>query len=77
VLKREDYEDYRPVDGMKIPFAMSGIDQNEVPFIIKYTQIKHNVPIDDAQFDKPKPKTAAESNPSAAPMSPVNRPSEG
>lgn len=45
-------EDYREVDGVKIPFV---IHQNSdaISFVIKLTEIKHNVAIEDAKFNKP------------------------
>jgi zinc protease len=45
-------EDYREVDGVKLPFV---IHQSlpEFSFVIRLTEVKHNVPIDDAKFDKP------------------------
>jgi hypothetical protein len=46
-------EDYREVDGVKLPFT---VRQNspDFDFVIKYTEIRHNVPIEDAKFEKPK-----------------------
>ncbi|HXD34713.1 MAG TPA: photosynthetic reaction center cytochrome c subunit family protein [Pyrinomonadaceae bacterium] len=48
-----DYEDYREVDGVKQPFlihwSMPGRTWGR-----KITEIKQNVPVDDAQFDRPK-----------------------
>ncbi|HEV7893913.1 MAG TPA: c-type cytochrome [Pyrinomonadaceae bacterium] len=51
------FEDYREVDGVKIPFTVrvSYVD----PFIgwtRKLTEVKHNVTIEDSKFDKPAPK---------------------
>lgn len=51
------YEDYREVDGVKIPFTVraSYVD----PFIgwtRKLTEVKHNVEVDDSKFAKPAPK---------------------
>lgn len=48
------FEDYREVDGVKIPFVVraSYVD----PFIgwtRKFTEIKHNVPVEDSKFGKP------------------------
>jgi len=59
VVEREDYEDYHAVDGVQYAFTVHGIDVNEVPFIIKYDEIKHNLPIDDAKFEKPPSRKAA------------------
>jgi hypothetical protein len=49
-----DFEDYREVDGVKLPFVIriSNID----PYFNstrRFTEIRHNVPIDDARFDLP------------------------
>ncbi len=49
-----DFEDYREVDGVKMPFVVriSNID----PFfnsMRRFTEIKHNVPLDDARFNLP------------------------
>lgn len=45
--------DYRDVDGVKVPFLVHQ-SFGEFAFTIKFTDIKQNVPIDDAKFDKPK-----------------------
>jgi ribosomal protein L21E len=46
------FEDYREVDGVKLPFTQrqSGPGYN---ITIKLYEIKHNVPVDDAKFKKP------------------------
>ena len=46
------FDDYREVDGIKLPFAMH-FSLGEFAFVIKLSEVKHNVPIDDAKFDKP------------------------
>jgi hypothetical protein len=48
------FEDYREVDGVKLPFTVraSFID----PFVgwtRKFTEVKHNVALEDSKFDKP------------------------
>jgi len=45
-------EDYRVVDGVKVPFTMR---QNNPAYslTIKQTEVKHNVTIEDAKFNKP------------------------
>ena len=45
-------EDYREVDGIKIPFT---VKQNTpaFSFTIKLDEVKHNVAVDDAKFNKP------------------------
>jgi hypothetical protein len=45
-------EDYRELDGIKIPFTQ----RQQTPFfssVIRLKEVQHNVPIDDKQFDKP------------------------
>jgi zinc protease len=51
------YEDYREVDGVKLPFTVrvSYVD----PFVgwtRKITEIRHNVPVEDSKFAKPAAK---------------------
>jgi hypothetical protein len=53
LLSREDYEDYRAVDGIKVPLTMRRIEQDEIEVIIKFSEVKFNVPIEDAKFEKP------------------------
>ncbi len=50
-----DYEDYRDVDGVKLPFAIrqSFVDP-WIGWIQKFTEIKNNVAIDPVKFDAPK-----------------------
>ena len=45
------YEDYREVDGIKLPFVLRS--EGPVKIITKLTEIKHNVPIDDGRFKSP------------------------
>lgn len=49
-----DYEDYRDVDGVKLPFTvrLSSVDSRS-DATRKFTEIKTNVPADDAQFNPP------------------------
>lgn len=47
-----EFSDYRDVDGVKEPFVL----KNTIPMgdlIIKFTEVKHNVAIEDAKFAKP------------------------
>ena len=49
-----DYEDYRDVDGVKLPFTI--ITSNNAPYDTatrRFTRIAHGVPIDDALFRPP------------------------
>jgi hypothetical protein len=49
-----DFEDYRDVDGLKMPFTVrqSSVDANS-PAVKKFTEIKLNVPVDEKRFNKP------------------------
>jgi hypothetical protein len=49
-----DFEDYRDVDGVKLPFTVriSSVEPGLVS-TRKYTEIKVNAPIDDAKFRMP------------------------
>jgi hypothetical protein len=48
-----DFDDYRPVDGIKLPFRISW---SRPPFssVQSFTEIRLNVPIDDAIFRLPR-----------------------
>ncbi len=54
IPEQVDYEDYRDVDGMKLPFTIrvTSIDSfyNSTR---KFTEIKLNVPVDETKFNKP------------------------
>ena len=54
VPEQTDFEDYRDVDGVKLPFTyrQSFIDQRD-GWTRKYTEIKHNVALDDTKFNPP------------------------
>jgi hypothetical protein len=48
LLKRQDtvyFEDYKQVDGVMIPFTLRGPNT-----VVKLTEVRHNIPLDDAQF---------------------------
>jgi CubicO group peptidase (beta-lactamase class C family) len=47
-----EYDDYREVGGVKIPFIIHRID--DAHFLIKLSEVKLNQPVDDAIFLKPK-----------------------
>lgn len=49
---QEDLEDYRAVDGVKVPFTIHQI-AGESAFTIKIAEVHHNLPFDNAQFAKP------------------------
>jgi hypothetical protein len=46
------YEDYREVDGVKIPFVWRQTSP-DFDYLITFTEIQNNVPIDDSKFAKP------------------------
>ena len=50
---QEDLSDYREVDGVKLPFTiqMSYVDP-WIGWTRKFTEIKHNAPVDEAKFKK-------------------------
>jgi len=51
-----DFEDYRDVDGVKLPFTIrsSAIDTSD-SWMRTFTEIKRNVAVDDKAFAKPEP----------------------
>jgi len=56
IPEQVDYEDYRDVDGMKLPFTIriTSID-SFFSSTRKFTEIKLNVPVDEMKFNKPAP----------------------
>ncbi|HZS05942.1 MAG TPA: c-type cytochrome [Blastocatellia bacterium] len=52
--EQTDYEDYREVDGVKIPFTIRTLSTDGgVTATRKFTEVKHNVTVDEAQFNPP------------------------
>jgi zinc protease len=49
---QEDLDDYRAVDGVRVPFSIRQTSAENV-FTIKIAEVHQNLPIDDAQFSKP------------------------
>jgi hypothetical protein len=51
--EQTDYEDYRAVDGIRLPFVVrtSYLDDNHLGTTRTLTEVKHNMPIDDARFE--------------------------
>jgi hypothetical protein len=45
-------EDYREVDGVKVPFRLRRTEKGAV-FNIRLTQVKFNAPVDETEFVKP------------------------
>lgn len=58
LISSEDYEDYRVVDGVKIAFTTRSLEDN-LNFVIQFTEVKHNVELADAKFEKPAGKPVA------------------
>jgi mono/diheme cytochrome c family protein len=63
LLRREDYSDYRAIDGIQIPLTIRYVGQDQIEIIMKFTEVRHNAPIDDAKFDKPAAKSTAANRP--------------
>jgi len=54
IPEQVDYEDYRDVDGMKIPFTIrTTFIDSFYNSTRKFTEIKLNVPVDETKFKKP------------------------
>jgi zinc protease len=49
---QQDFSDYREIDGVKLPFAISQTS-NESAFTIKINEVHHNVALGDSEFSKP------------------------
>ncbi len=47
-----ELEDYKEVDGVKVPFIVRQ-STPALSYAIKLTEVRHNVPVDDARFAKP------------------------
>jgi zinc protease len=58
LLNSEDYEDYRAVDGIQIPFTIRQVTGDGTEIVITLNSVTHNAPIDEAKFDKPPAKSA-------------------
>ncbi len=50
-----DFEDYRAVDGVKLPFTIrfSSLDARTPPIARRFEEIRLNVPLDDLKFARP------------------------
>lgn len=49
------YDDYREVDGVRLPFAARHRSA-EFSITFKVVEVRHNVPVEDALFARPRPK---------------------
>lgn len=47
------YDDYREIDGIRMPFAARH-QSPELNILFRITEVRHNVPIEDAKFEKPR-----------------------
>lgn len=57
IPEETDFEDYREVDGVKLPFTIVVQDIDPAYNATrKFTEVKHNVAIEDAKFNMPPPK---------------------
>lgn len=56
IPQQTDFDDYRDVDGLKLPFTitMSYADPGSPPITRKFAEIKLNVPIPESEFEKPR-----------------------
>jgi hypothetical protein len=54
-----DVEDYTPVDGVKLPFTVRQSGGGSA-FVIRFTEVQHNVQLTDAQFAQPPAEPPAE-----------------
>ncbi|MDQ1524663.1 MAG: photosynthetic reaction center cytochrome c subunit [Pyrinomonadaceae bacterium] len=70
VPQQIDYEDYRDVGGVKLPFTIR-ISEIDTFFSStrKFTEIKPNVPVEDVQFHMPPPPPKVMPKPSPKPKS--------
>jgi zinc protease len=52
---QEDFEDFRDVDGIKLPFTIHQTNSG-TEMIIKIEETHHNVEVEDSRFSKPPPE---------------------
>jgi len=70
------YQDYREVDGVKLPFTMRHTRPDGFQWSDQFSEIRHNVAIEDARFAKPAEKTAqqaAQAQPAPTAQAPAQR----
>jgi photosynthetic reaction center cytochrome c subunit len=58
-----DYADYREAEGVKIPFRWT-LARTNGRFTIQLSDVRENVPVDDAKFAKPAPTPEGKKDPS-------------
>jgi hypothetical protein len=66
IRRTEEYDDYAFIDRVRIPLIVHRIDENQNEIIIEFREVKHNVPIDDARFEKPEKPAPASLGPLAS-----------
>lgn len=49
---QEDFSDFRRVDGVMLPFAISQSDKAST-FLVRIGEVRHNVELEDSEFSKP------------------------
>ena len=54
-IGRFQFEDYRQVDGIRVPFTVRMLHSGEEEHVIRYDEIRHNQPVDEKLFDQPAP----------------------
>lgn len=56
--EQEDFEDYRAVDGVLVPFTvrLSYLDDNHLGTTRVYQEVRQNNAVDDAKFEQPAPR---------------------
>jgi hypothetical protein len=59
----EDYSDYRAVDGVQIPFTVREVDEDGIEAVLTFSEVKHNVSIEDSRFEKPSATQASTAAP--------------
>jgi hypothetical protein len=56
IPEQEDYDDYRDVDGVKVPFTVRVSTPNpNAAFTLKFMDVKSNAPVDETIFVMPAP----------------------
>lgn len=53
LVESEEYDDYRTVDGIRLPFVIRRLDGDGTDIRIQLAEVKHNVALEDALFEKP------------------------
>jgi hypothetical protein len=61
IPEQTDFDDYREVEGLKLPFTIRGsFVDSRIPIVTrKFTEIKLNIPLADSKFGKPLPNATA------------------